>query len=113
MNSFDNSIRRKRGSSGSGLLKPKQTGTIGATTLNADHPEEFIQGSGLEMVEEKEDEEVLDSCRMTIMDINFQVCSIGIKQDHRSRSNTIISTYNLAENRARLTVKNKGIWLEK
>lgn len=59
--------------------------------------------------EEEEEEEVLYSCWMITVDIDFQECNVEITQDNRTCSNTIISTYNLVENRARLTVETRGL----
>lgn len=64
--------------------------------------EEYLLGEWLKVVEEEEDEEVLYSCRTIIVEIDFQERSVEIQQDNRTKSNMIISTYNIAENRARL-----------
>lgn len=61
------------------------------------------------MVETEEEEEVLYSCRMIIMDMDFQELSIEIMQDNRITNITVISTYNLAENRARFITEIRGL----
>lgn len=59
--------------------------------------EEYMPREWFEIVEEKEkkeeEEEVLFSCRMIIVDIDFQNRRIGITQDNRTRNDTTISTY--------------------
>lgn len=54
----------------------------------------------LKMVEDEEEEEVFYSCRMIIIDVGFKERIFRIAQDNRTRSNIIISAYNIAENRA-------------
>lgn len=55
--------------------------------------EEYMPREWFRMVEEEEKEEVLYSCRMVIINIDFQERNIKITQDNRTRSNAIISTY--------------------
>lgn len=61
------------------------------------------------MVEEEEVEEVLYSCRMIIVDSYFQEHYIEIAHDNRTTSDTVISTYKLAENLARLKTGLRGL----
>lgn len=65
--------------------------------------EEYILGEWFEILEEEE--EVVYSCKMIIVDIDFQKRNVEITQDNHTMSNTIISAYNLADNRARLAVE--------
>lgn len=62
--------------------------------------EEYMPREWFEIVEEKgkkeEEEEVLFSCRMIIVDIDFQNRRIGITQDNRTRNDNHIYVY-LAE----------------
>lgn len=46
---------------------------------------------------------------MIIVDIGFQEPTAETTQDNDSRSNMIISAYNLAQNRARLTAEIRGL----
>lgn len=70
--------------------------------------EEYTRGM-VQDAEEEEKEEVIYSCWMIIMDIDFQEHSVEITQDNRTRSNMIISTYNSIDNRARLDFEIRGL----
>lgn len=61
------------------------------------------------MVEKEEEEEVFYSCQMIIVDTGYQERSIEMTHDNHTRSNTVISRYNLVENRAKLTIEIRGL----
>lgn len=55
--------------------------------------EEYMPGGLFRMVkEEKDEDEVLYSCRVIVVDIEFQERNVEIRQDNRIRSDTIIFT---------------------
>lgn len=50
------------------------------------------------MVEdEDEEEEIINFCRMIVVDIEFQDHNVEISQDNCSRSNAIMSTYRIVK----------------
>lgn len=58
--------------------------------------EEYMSGELFKIIdkEEEEEEEVIYSCRMITVDIDFQERSVKITEDNRSRSNIIICAHN-------------------
>lgn len=118
---IENPSSRAKGAQGSKVKKKKKAeleqvantkGDQGQLMQQLQVPiilEEYMLGEWLRIVEEEdEEEEVIYSCRMVIVDIMFQEHNVKITQDNRTKSNTIISTYRQAEDQARVTFE---IWL--
>lgn len=67
-------------------------------------------GEWFRKVKEEEQEEVFYSCRMISIDVYFQEPRVKITQDNHRRSNTIISTYNLARTEPGYLLRSMVSW---
>lgn len=68
--------------------------------------EEYIPFEWFRIVEEDDqEEEVLYSCKMTIIHMDFQESRVELEQDNRTRNNMIVSSYRQAKDRARVTLE--------
>lgn len=61
------------------------------------------------MVEEVEDKEVLYSCKIVVINIDFQGRSIQVTQDNQATSHTFISVYHQTDDRAMVIIEVQGL----